>query len=154
MKNIGSILTVAFLGTILSSIFNLIVFYNFGKNLGIGSDDFVECFIFAALLSCTDTVATVAVLVEINVQPLLYSLVFGESMLNDAVAICLVRALTPYVGSKISGKTIGNLTLSFIEIVFGSFFVGAVVGFFAAFVYYKKPNIYIISLYHIIFYFY
>ena len=134
MKNIVSILTVAFIGTILSSIFNLIVFYEFGSKLHIGSDDFVECFIFAALLSCTDTVATMAVLVEINVQPLLYSLVFGESVLNDAVAICLVKALTPYVGSSISGKTIGKLALSFIEIVFGSFFVGLFVGLFAAFV--------------------
>lgn len=140
MKNIVSILTVAFIGTILSSIFNLLIFYEFGSNLGIGSSDFVECFIFAALLSCTDTVATMAVLVEINVQPLLYSLVFGESVLNDAVAIALVRALTPYVGSPISAKTIGTLTLSFIEIVFGSFAVGLLVGLLAAFVKNKQTN--------------
>lgn len=42
-------------------------------------------------ISSIDPVATLAVLSEADVPPLLYNLVFGESVLNDAVAIVLFR---------------------------------------------------------------
>ena len=38
-----------------------------------------------ALISATDPVATLSVFSELSVPPLLYHLVFGESVLNDAV---------------------------------------------------------------------
>ena len=37
--------------------------------------------------------ATLAVLAEVEVPPLLFNLVFGESVLNDAVAIVLFTSL-------------------------------------------------------------
>jgi sodium/hydrogen exchanger 8 len=48
---------------------------------------------FASLLSAVDPVATLAILGDenINADPLLYSLVFGESVLNDAVSIVLFK---------------------------------------------------------------
>ena len=38
-----------------------------------------------ALISATDPVATLSVFSELSVPPLLYHIVFGESVLNDAV---------------------------------------------------------------------
>ncbi len=38
-----------------------------------------------ALISATDPVATLSVFAELAVPPLLYNIVFGESVLNDAV---------------------------------------------------------------------
>ena len=67
-------------------------------------------------------------------MPLLYSLVFGESVLNDAVAIALVSALTPYVGTQLKAITVGYVVRDFIIILLGSIAVGFVVGMFAAFV--------------------
>lgn len=46
---------------------------------------------FGALISATDPVATLAIFSAMNVNPQLHFLVFGESVLNDAVAIVLYR---------------------------------------------------------------
>jgi hypothetical protein len=51
-----------------------------------------------ALISAVDPVATLSIMgsAELNCDPLLYSLVFGESVLNDAVAIVLFRTFMGY----------------------------------------------------------
>jgi sodium/hydrogen exchanger 8 len=51
----------------------------------------MQALVFGSLLSAVDPVATLSILgnPELNCDPLLYSLVFGESVLNDAVAITL-----------------------------------------------------------------
>lgn len=51
----------------------------------------LEALLFGALISAVDPVATLSILgnPELNLDPLLYSIVFGESVLNDAVAIVL-----------------------------------------------------------------
>jgi len=52
-----------------------------------------DAFTFGALISATDPVATLSIMGAFNVEPLMYTLVAGESVLNDAVAIVLVRIL-------------------------------------------------------------
>lgn len=49
-----------------------------------------------ALISATDAVATLSVFSELDVPPLLYNLVFGESVLNDAVAVVLFSTLSEF----------------------------------------------------------
>ena len=44
---------------------------------------------FGALISATDPVAVLAIFKELNTNEDLYSLIFGESMMNDAVAIII-----------------------------------------------------------------
>lgn len=51
--------------------------------------DIVESFAFGSLISAVDPVATLAIFKALNVDQILYMLVFGESVLNDAVAIVL-----------------------------------------------------------------
>ena len=52
---------------------------------------FVESFAFGSLISAVDPVATLAIFNALQVDPVLYMLVFGESILNDAVSIVLTR---------------------------------------------------------------
>jgi len=54
-----------------------------------GGEEFemLHCFVFAALISAVDPVAVIATFVEIHVNDMLYIIVFGESLLNDAVAV-------------------------------------------------------------------
>ena len=47
----------------------------------------------AALISAVDPVATLAIFSSTGADPKLNALIFGESVLNDAVAIVLVRIL-------------------------------------------------------------
>lgn len=53
--------------------------------------------LFGALISAVDPVATLSIIgnPELDCDPMLYSLVFGESVLNDAVAIVLFRWVGP-----------------------------------------------------------
>ena len=51
--------------------------------------DLVESFAFGSLISAVDPVATLAIFQAIELDQQLYMLVFGESVLNDAVAIVL-----------------------------------------------------------------
>ena len=51
----------------------------------------VESFAFGSLISAVDPVATLAIFHALDIDQVLYMLVFGESVLNDAVAIVLTR---------------------------------------------------------------
>ena len=55
--------------------------------------EMLHCFVFAALISAVDPVAVLATFVEIHVNDMLYIVVFGESLLNDAVSVVSVAAI-------------------------------------------------------------
>lgn len=57
----------------------------------------------------------------------MYSLVFGESVLNDAVAIVLYKTLVSFKGKTVSVKSCGLAVGQFLTIFVGSFTVGIVV---------------------------
>ena len=52
--------------------------------------NFIQSFAFGSLVSAVDPVATLAIFQVLDVDPVLNMLVFGESILNDAVAIVMV----------------------------------------------------------------
>ena len=54
---------------------------------------FIDNLHFGALISATDPVTVLAIFSDLNVDVNLHALVFGESVLNDAVAIVLVEVL-------------------------------------------------------------
>ena len=75
------------------------------ENVGYNNDETFQKFgarvipslLFGALISATDPVTILAVFHDLRVDFDLYSLVFGESVLNDAVAIVLYRLVANHV---------------------------------------------------------
>ena len=53
----------------------------------------LDSYLFGALISATDPVATLSIMSAVNADPIVFTLIFGESVLNDAVAIVLFRIL-------------------------------------------------------------
>ena len=63
--------------------------------------NFVQSFAFGSLISAVDPVATLAIFQALDIDPVLNMLVFGESILNDAVAIGnYVYIYLPYRNKK------------------------------------------------------
>ena len=86
--NIGTILLFAIINTIFNTF--LIGFSLWGFSLAgvIGvSIKLLHCLVFASLISAVDPVAVLAVFEEVKVNEILYIVVFGESLLNDAVTV-------------------------------------------------------------------
>lgn len=50
---------------------------------------FLDSMIFGSVLSATDPVTILAIFNQLKVDPKLYSVIFGESILNDAVSIVM-----------------------------------------------------------------
>ncbi len=57
---------------------------------------FLDTLHFGAMISATDPVTVLAIFSDLSVDVNLYALVFGESVLNDAVAIVMARTLEDY----------------------------------------------------------
>jgi sodium/hydrogen exchanger 8 len=92
----------------------------------------MEPLMFGALISAVDPVATLSIMgnSELNCDPLLYTLVFGESVLNDAVAIVLFKTFMMAYdsGEPFSSSTIPSILANFTGITLGSVFVGVGIG--------------------------
>lgn len=93
MQNIGSILVFAIAGTTISALVIGAGIYVLGIAEVAYRLSFVESFAFGSLISAVDPVATVAIFHALDVDPVLNMLVFGESILNDAIAIVLTTSI-------------------------------------------------------------
>lgn len=92
-QNIGSILLFAIVGTAISAFVIGAGIYLLGLAQVVYKLSFVESFAFGSLISAVDPVATVAIFHALDVDPVLNMLVFGESILNDAISIVLTTAV-------------------------------------------------------------
>ncbi|CUA71566.1 putative Na(+)/H(+) antiporter C15A10,06 [Schizosaccharomyces pombe 972h-] [Rhizoctonia solani] len=101
-RNFGTILTFAFVGTFISAVGLgvLVYIYSFlgleGLQLSL-----LECLIFGSTLSATDPVTILAIFNQHKVDPKLYTVIFGESILNDAVSIVMYETLSQFHGTDI-----------------------------------------------------
>ena len=92
---------------------------------------------FAALISAVDPVAVLAVFEEIHVNETLHILVFGESLLNDAVTVVLyhmMEAFTEIGAERLKTVDIFAGIASFFFVSCGGTLIGILFGLFTAYV--------------------
>jgi sodium/hydrogen exchanger-like protein 6/7 len=135
-RNIGTILTFAFAGTFISAIvLGLVLFVWTRIPLDGLNISFVEAISVGATLSATDPVTILAIFNLYKVEPKLYTVIFGESILNDAIAIVLFETAQKYADSDAGSLSFLNLFEAiglFLIVFFGSLLVGVVVGIITA----------------------
>ncbi len=91
---------------------------------------FVECMSVGATLSATDPVTILAIFTTYKVDPKLYTIIFGESILNDAVAIVLFETAQKYNtdSAKLTAFSLVESIGIFMLVFFGSLIIGLIVG--------------------------
>ncbi|XP_029660344.1 sodium/hydrogen exchanger 8 [Formica exsecta] len=105
-QNIGSILVFAIFGTAISAFVIGAGIYLLGLAQVAYKLSFVESFAFGSLISAVDPVATVAIFHALDVDPVLNMLVFGESILNDAISIVLTTSVLESNNATTTSKAI------------------------------------------------
>ncbi|XP_048191797.1 sodium/hydrogen exchanger 6 isoform X1 [Perognathus longimembris pacificus] len=143
-RNLGSILAYAFLGTAISCFVIGSIMYGcvtLMKVTGQLARDFyfTDCLLFGAIVSATDPVTVLAIFHELQVDVELYALLFGESVLNDAVAIVLSSSIVAYQPAGDNSHTFDVTAMFksigiFLGIFSGSFAMGAATGVVTALV--------------------
>ncbi|XP_069687910.1 probable Na(+)/H(+) antiporter nhx-9 isoform X4 [Periplaneta americana] len=131
--HLGTILLFAVIGTIFNTL-------TIGVSLwAVGQSGLFQCetplldmFLFSALISAVDPVAVLAVFEEIHVNEILYIVVFGESLLNDAVTVVLYHMFEAYTEMGPSNILYTDLLAgfaSFFVVALGGTFIGILWGF-------------------------
>ena len=128
----------AFVGTVISAfVFGLgtwfLTLIGIISKKHLGSNRFLECLMYGTLISATDPVATLSVFADVKAPPLLYNLVFGESVLNDAVAVVLFRTLEKFYSVDFTIKTFFTVIFQFIGVSIGSMTIGILCALVCAF---------------------
>ncbi|ODV78911.1 monovalent cation:H+ antiporter, CPA1 family [Suhomyces tanzawaensis NRRL Y-17324] len=132
-NNLGSILTFAIPGTFMSALVLGIILYIWtalgldGINL-----EFVDALAVGATLSATDPVTILSIFNAYKVDPKLYTIIFGESLLNDAISIVMFETCQKFHGHPVGLSSffegIGLFLMSFTI----STIIGILVGIFVA----------------------
>jgi len=141
--NIGAITLYAMVGTLVSCfLIGYLTFYSakIGLIKGVSSENPMEALLFGALISAVDPVATLSIMgsPELECDQLLYSLVFGESVLNDAIAIVLFKTFHKYYdpdAPDLSESEIPSALIAFISMTVLSIVVGVLLGLLSSFIY-------------------
>ncbi|XP_023775351.1 sodium/hydrogen exchanger 3 isoform X2 [Cyanistes caeruleus] len=132
--NLGSILLYAVIGTVWNAATTGLSLYGVYLTgiMGQLHSGLLDFLLFGSLIAAVDPVAVLAVFEEVHVNEVLFIIVFGESLLNDAVTVVLYNVFDSFVA-------IGAANVTGIECLKGivSFFVvslgGTLVGIFFAF---------------------
>ncbi|KAH7526446.1 hypothetical protein JRO89_XSUnG0054200 [Xanthoceras sorbifolium] len=144
-SNFGAIVTFAIFGTFIASMVTGILVYLGGLMYLMYRLPFVECLMFGALISATDPVTVLSIFQaqplhyctldqsetadeawseELGTDTNLYALVFGESVLNDAMAISLYRTMSLVRSHSSSGENFFMVIVRFLETFVGSMSAG------------------------------
>ncbi|XP_067096804.1 sodium/hydrogen exchanger 8 isoform X2 [Osmerus mordax] len=134
-QNIGSITLFAVIGTAISAFIVGGGIYFLGQADVIYKMSMTDSFAFGSLISAVDPVATIAIFNALNVDPVLNMLVFGESILNDAVSIVLTNTAEGFARSDnlaTGWETFVQALGYFLKMFFGSAALGTLTGLISA----------------------
>ncbi|XP_065331539.1 Na(+)/H(+) exchanger protein 7-like [Cloeon dipterum] len=89
--------------------------------------------IFASIISAVDPVPVLGLLHEAGVNKPLYFLIFGESLLNDAVSVALHSSVVVFAGPvKVEESNYGMAVLAFVVNSLGGLAIGVIFGLISA----------------------
>nr|CAN99589.1 vacuolar Na+/H+ antiporter [Mesembryanthemum crystallinum] len=132
-RNFITIIVFGALGTLVSFTIISLGAMEFFKKLDIGSLELGDYLAIGAIFAATDSVCTLQVLHQ-DETPLLYSLVFGEGVVNDATSVVLFNAIQNFdlthIDHRIAFKFAGN----FLYLFFTSTLLGAITGLLSAYI--------------------
>ncbi|XP_074538289.1 sodium/hydrogen exchanger 8 [Halichoeres trimaculatus] len=136
-QNIGSITLFAVIGTAISAFIVGGGIFFLGQADVIYKMSMTDSFAFGSLISAVDPVATIAIFNALNVDPVLNMLVFGESILNDAVSIVLTNTAEGFFSRSDNSMVTGWETFLqalgyFLKMFFGSAALGTLTGLISA----------------------
>uniref|UniRef100_A0A672IUJ8 Sodium/hydrogen exchanger n=1 Tax=Salarias fasciatus TaxID=181472 RepID=A0A672IUJ8_SALFA len=135
-ENMGTILVFAVVGTLWNAFFIGGMMYAVCQIevAQLGDVDLLSCLLFGSIISAVDPVAVLAVFEEIHINELLHILVFGESLLNDAVTVVLYHLFEEF--SQEGTVTVVDALLGvvcFFVVSLGGILVGVIYGVLGAF---------------------
>ncbi|KAK8461021.1 hypothetical protein SEVIR_2G434900v4 [Setaria viridis] len=102
------------------------------SRMNIGTLDVGDFLAIGAIFSATDSVCTLQVLNQ-DETPLLYSLVFGEGVVNDATSVVLFNALQNFDLNHIDVAVVLKFLGNFCYLFLSSTFLGVFVGLLSAY---------------------
>uniref|UniRef100_A0A8C5QDD4 Sodium/hydrogen exchanger n=1 Tax=Leptobrachium leishanense TaxID=445787 RepID=A0A8C5QDD4_9ANUR len=132
--NLGTILLYAVIGTVWNaaatglSLYGVYLTGIMGE-LHIGV---IEFLLFGSLIAAVDPVAVLAVFEEVHVNDVLFIIVFGESLLNDAVTVVLYNVFDSFVaigGENVTGVEYVKGVVSFFVVSLGGTLIGIIFAF-------------------------
>jgi len=137
--NFGTIVLYAFVGTAVATLVIALFLNYFSKYTYELKPN--ECLIFASLISAIDPVATIVTMQSSGVSNRLFALIFGEAVLNDAVAIVINDVFLQVAEDD---KDIGSELLIAVPEIIGisiaSVSIGVVIALGSSYLY-KKSNL-------------
>lgn len=131
----GAIFMFSVFGTIISTFSAGLLVHYISKLSSAMTFPMLDSLVFGALISSIDPVAILSVLTSLNLdqKDTIFILVFGESLLNDGIAITVFQTLVDRFDGKTNDGTtsldeILDALASFLIAMFGSIFVGLACG--------------------------
>ncbi|XP_047340925.1 sodium/hydrogen exchanger 1-like [Impatiens glandulifera] len=132
-RNFITIMMFGAIGTIISCAVISLGTTQLFRIMDIGSLDVGDYLAIGAIFSATDSVCTLQVLHQ-DETPLLYSLVFGEGVVNDATSIVLFNALQSFDLTNLDPTLVLHFIGSFLYLFFLSTLLGVMTGLLSAYI--------------------
>ncbi|KAM1304464.1 hypothetical protein ACFX1Q_022836 [Malus domestica] len=132
-RNFMTIVTFGAVGTLISFAIVSLGAMHFFHKFSVGSLKIGDYLALGAIFSATDSVCTLQVLNQ-DETPLLYSLVFGEGVVNDATSIVLFNAIQSFDLSHINTSTALQFFGNFLYLFVTSTILGVAAGLLSAFI--------------------
>jgi hypothetical protein len=139
--NLDAILLLAVYGTLAATIITGVL-VKFAGDAGWSHPfDWLPSMLFGSLISATDPVTVLALFSELNADINLYSMVYGESVLNDAVALVMYKTVLTFKETEFNAKSGLAATGTFLKIFISSTLIGVVFALALTMIYrYTKPR--------------
>ncbi|XP_044498444.1 sodium/hydrogen exchanger 2-like [Mangifera indica] len=131
--NFITIMLFGAVGTLISCTIISLGVIQFFKKMDIGILDIGDYLAIGAIFSATDSVCTLQVLNQ-DETPLLYSLVFGEGVVNDATSVVLFNAIQSFDLTHINTRTAFQFIGNFFYLFFTSTMLGVFAGLLSAYI--------------------